>query len=170
LINKGQKDLEEAYIGAWSDVDNGDANDDLIGYDLALGMAYCYGGKPIDATYGDRPPALGWDFFQGPIVDSPGDVVTLPDGRVFQNKKKLDATSFNKYYNSNSTYSDPPYSATGAQQVWNYLSGKRKDGADWINPLTGETTSFVNTGDPVTGAGWLSTKEAPPSDIRMLIG
>lgn len=170
LINKGQKNLEEAYIGAWSDVDNGDANDDLIGYALDLGMAYCYGGKPIDATYGSRPPALGWDFFQGPIVDSPGSVVVLPDGRVFQNKKQLDATSFNKYYNSNSTYSDPPYSATGAQQVWNYLSGKRKDGAEWINPLTGEVTSFVNTGDPVTGTGWLSTKEAPPSDIRMLIG
>lgn len=170
LINKGQKDLEEAYIGAWSDVDNGDANDDLIGYDLDLGMAYCYGGKPIDATYSDRPPALGWDFFQGPIIDSPGDMVVLPDGRVFQDKKKLDATSFNKYYNSNATYSDPPYSATGAQQVWNYLSGTQKDGAPWVNPLTGETTTFVNTGDPVSGTGWLSTKEAPPSDIRMLIG
>ncbi|MCI0507495.1 MAG: hypothetical protein L0Z73_15480, partial [Gammaproteobacteria bacterium] len=170
LINKGQKNLEEAYIGAWSDVDNGDANDDLIGYDLNLGMAYCYGGKPIDATYGDRPPALGWDFFQGPIVDSPGDTVRLPDGRVLPNKRKLDATSFNKYYNGNATYSDPPYSATGAQQVWNYLSGKRKDGADWINPLTGEVTSFVNTGDPVTGTGWISTKEAPPSDVRLLIG
>jgi len=170
LINKGQNDLEEAYIGAWSDVDNGDANDDLIGYDLELGMAYCYGGKPIDAVYGDRPPALGWDFFQGPIVDSPGDTVRLPDGRILPNKKKLDATSFNKYYNSNSVYSDPPYSATGAQQVYNYLSGTQKDGAPWVNPLTGEVTTFVNTGDPVTGTGWLSTKESPPADIRMLIG
>ncbi|HEX9974604.1 MAG TPA: hypothetical protein VGD14_21230, partial [bacterium] len=34
LINKGENDLEQAYIGAWADVDNGDANDDLIGYDL----------------------------------------------------------------------------------------------------------------------------------------
>ncbi len=169
LINKGQKDLLEAYIGAWSDVDNGDANDDLLGFDLNLGMGYCYGGDAVDATYGSRPPALGWDYFQGPIVDAPGSTVVLPDGRVFNNKKMLDATAFVKYYNSNSTYSDPPYSATGAQQVWNYLSGKQKDGAAWIDPLTNEETQFVNTGDPVTGSGWLSTRESPPADIRMLI-
>jgi len=170
IINKGQKDLKEAYIGAWADVDNGDANDDLIGYDMDLGMSYCYGGKPVDSTYGPRPPALGWDYFQGPIVDSPGDTVRLPDGRVFPDKKKLGATSFNKYYNGNATYSDPPYSAQGAVEVYNYLSGTQKDGTPWVNPITGETTTFLNTGDPVTGTGWLSTAESPPADIRMLTG
>ena len=170
LINKGKNDLRQTYIGAWADVDNGDANDDLIGYDMDLGMSYCYGGKPIDAIYGSRPPALGWDFFQGPIVDSPGDTARLPDGRTFLNKKILGATSFNKYYNGNSTYSDPPYSAQGAEEVWNYLSGKQKDGTPWKNPITGEVTTFLNTGDPVTDTGWLSTAESPPADIRMLTG
>lgn len=168
IINKGEADLEEAYIGAWYDVDNGDANDDLLGYWEEGGVAICYGGKPIDTTYGDRPPAFGVDFFQGPIVDSPGDSVRLPDGRVFYDKKKLDATSFNKYYNGIDPYTDPPYSAQGAQEVYNYMSGHRRDGTDWINPVTGEPTPFVNTGDPVTGIGWLSTAEAPPADIRML--
>jgi len=170
LINKGANDLNEAYIGAWADVDNGDANDDLIGYDIDLGMSYCYGGKPVDATYGPRPPALGWDFFQGPIIDSPGDVVVLPDGRVFQDKKILGATSFVKYYNGHAVYSDPPYSAQGAEEVWNYLSGNQKDGTPFINPHTGEASPFVNTGDPVKGEGWLSTDENPPADIRMLTG
>jgi len=170
IINKGQNDLQEAYIGAWADVDNGDANDDLIGYDMERGMSFCYGGKPIDAQYGSRPPALGWDYFQGPIVDSPGDTVKLPDGRIFPNKKIIYATSFNKYYNSHAVYSDPPYSAEGAQQVWNYLSGKQKDGTPWVNPVTNEETTFLNTGDPVTGEGWLSTAESPPADIRMLTG
>ncbi len=170
LINKGKDDLKDTYIGAWADVDNGDANDDLIGYDMDLGMSYCYGGKPVDQIYGARPPALGWDFFQGPIVDSPGDTVKLPDGRVFINKKELAATSFNKYYNGNATYSDPPYSAQGAEEVWNYLSGRQKDGSPWIDPITGQETTFLNTGDPVTGTGWLSTAESPPADIRMLTG
>ncbi|MFZ5515136.1 MAG: hypothetical protein ACOY90_00760 [Candidatus Zhuqueibacterota bacterium] len=168
IINKGSADLQDAYIGAWYDVDNGGANDDLIAYWEEGGVAMCYGGKPIDETYGSRPPAFGIDFFQGPIVDSPGDSVRLPDGRVFYDKKKLSATSFNKYYNSNATYSDPPYNAQGAVEVYNYMSGHRKDGADWINPHTGEVTSFVNTGDPVTGIGWLSTEESPPADVRML--
>ncbi len=170
IINKGQDDLLQAYIGAWADVDNGDANDDLIGYDTELGMSYCYGGKPVDATYGSRPPALGWDYFQGPIIDAPGSTVQLPDGRIFQNKKMLAATSFNKYYNDNATYSDPPYTAQGAEEVWNYLSGTQKDGTPWTNPVTGEVSTFLNTGNPVTGEGWLSTMESPPADVRMLTG
>ena len=170
VINKGDNDLLDAYLGSWADIDNGDANDDLLGYDVELGMGYCYGGKPVDATYGPRPPALGFDFFQGPIIDSPGDVVVLPDGRVFQDKRKLDATAFVKYYNGHPVYSDPPYSAQGAEEVWNYLSGFQKDGTPFIDPHTGEASPFVNTGDPVTGEGWLSTDENPPDDIRTLIG
>ncbi len=170
LINKGEGDVMDCYIGSWSDVDNGDSNDDLIGYDIKTGMSYCYGGKPSDATYGNRPPALGWDFFQGPIVDSPGDTARLPDGTLIPDKKILGATSFNKYYNSHPVYRDPPYSAQGAEWVYNYLAGLQKDGAPWTNPLTGEETTFLNTGDPVTQSGWLSTMEAPPSDIRMLTG
>lgn len=170
IINKGEDDLLDAYIGAWADVDNGDSNDDLIGFDLDRGMSYCYGGKPVDTTYGSRPPALGWDYFQGPIVDSPGETVTLPDGRVFPDSRIIGTTSFNKYYNSHAVYSDPPYSAQGAEEVWNYLSGHQKDGTPWVNPITGEESPFANTGNPVTGEGWLSTAENPPADIRMLTG
>jgi len=170
LINKGNGDVTDCYIGAWSDVDNGDANDDLIGFDMETGMSYCYGGKPIDNTYGDRPPALGWDFFQGPIVDAPGEVALLPDGTEIPDKKILGATSFSKYYNGHAVYRDPPYSAQGAEEVWNYLSGTQRDGSPWIDPTTGLATPFANTGDPVTGTGWLSTNENPPADIRMLTG
>jgi len=168
IINKGEKDLDSTYIAAWSDVDNGDAWDDLVGFDLDLGMSYCYGGKPVDATYGSQPPALGWDFFQGPIVDSPGDVVVLPDGRVYQDKKILSATAFTKYYNGHAVYRDPDASAAGAEEVWYYMSGMQRDGTPWIDPITGEASTFTNTGDPVTGEGWLSTNENPPTDIRML--
>lgn len=170
IINKGSNDLTDAFIGAFSDVDNGDANDDLIGMDMSRLMSFCYGGKPVDTTYGSRPPALGWDYFQGPIIDSPGDTVRLPDGRIYPNKTLLGATSFNKFYNSHQVYRDPSYTAEGALQVWNYLNGTQRDGNPWVNPITGEVSTFLNTGDPVTGEGWLSTNENPPADIRMVTG
>jgi len=170
IINKGDGDVQDCYIGSWSDVDNGDANDDLIGFDVTRGMSYCYGGKPIDVSYGDRPPALGWDFFRGPIVDAPGDTATLPDGTLIPDKKILGATSFNKYYNTDGIFSDPNYSAEGAVELYNLLSGVQKNGDPWIDPITGQETTFLNTGDPVTGTGWLSTEEFPPADIRMLTG
>ncbi|MDH7560373.1 MAG: T9SS type A sorting domain-containing protein [bacterium] len=169
IVNKGADHLQQAYIGVWSDVDLGDANDDLIGYDLERGMAYVYNGDPIDATYGDRPPALGFDFFRGPMVPSPGDTVKLPDGSVYPNKKLLDATAFVKYYNPHPIYRDPRYSAEGAEELYNYLAGLKSDGSPWVDPTTGQVTTFLNTGDPVRGTGWLSTMEAPPQDIRILI-
>lgn len=169
VINKGKDDLTDAYIGVWSDVDNGDANDDLVGYDMERGMGYCYGGKPIDATYGDRPPALGFDFFRGPMVPSPGDTVKLPDGSMYPNKKVLDASAFVKYYNPHPIFRDPRYSAAGAIELYNYLAGLKSDGSPWIDPTTGQVSTFLNTGDPVRGTGWLSTMEAPPQDIRLLI-
>jgi len=169
IINKGKDDLQQAYIGIWSDVDMGQANDDLLGYDMQRGMAYVYNGKPIDDTYGAQPPAVGFDFFRGPMVPSPGDTVKLPDGTVYPNKKLLEATAFVKYYNPHPIYRDPSYSAQGAEELYNYLAGLKSDGSPWVDPTTGQVTTFLNTGDPVRGTGWLSTMESPPADIRLLI-
>ncbi len=168
IINKGDQRIDSTYIGVWADVDLGDANDDLLGYDVELGMGYVYNGKPIDATYGSNPPAIGFDFFRGPMVPSPGDTVVLPDGSVYPDRKILGATSFVKYYNPHPIYRDPPYSAQGAEEVWNYMNGTQRDGTPFINPLTGQPSKFVNTGDPVNGTGWLSTMENPPADVRIL--
>jgi hypothetical protein len=168
IINKGGQTIDSTYVGIWADVDLGDANDDLVGYDMNLGMGYVYNGYPNDAQYGSRPPAIGFDFFRGPMVPSPGDTVRLPDGTVYPNRKILGATSFVKYYNPHAIYRDPPYSAQGAEEVWNYMNGTQRDGKPWVNPITGQVTTFLNTGDPVTGTGWLSTAESPPADVRIL--
>jgi hypothetical protein len=44
--------------------------DDYVGCDVGLGLGYCYNGDPDDdggGAYGLNPPAVGIDFFQGPI-------------------------------------------------------------------------------------------------------
>jgi hypothetical protein len=41
------------------------------------GLGYCYNGKAVDGnnepeSYGNQPPAVGVDFFQGPYLDDDG--------------------------------------------------------------------------------------------------
>jgi len=55
----------------------GYAQDDYVGCDVERGLGYCYNGKEVDGTgqsdhYGDQPPAVGVDFFQGPYLNSDG--------------------------------------------------------------------------------------------------
>jgi hypothetical protein len=55
-------------------VDDGNATDDFAGSDTTLSMAYVYNGANVDATYNPLPPpAVGFDFFQGPVIPSPAD-------------------------------------------------------------------------------------------------
>ncbi len=74
LINKsailpsGPRTFDSMYVSMWSDVDDGDSGDDYAGCDTVLSVSYCYNGKGIDAIYGATTPAVGFDFFQGPLV------------------------------------------------------------------------------------------------------
>jgi hypothetical protein len=59
IINKSDADYDSAYISMWSDVDLGDANDDLPGCDTTLNLGYVYNGDNDDGTthgYGSTPP------------------------------------------------------------------------------------------------------------------
>ena len=77
LINRSTYTLTGTYFSQWVDPDLGYANDDYVGCDVNRGLGYCYNGVPIDGTgqtyaYGNRPPAVGVDFFQGPYMDPDG--------------------------------------------------------------------------------------------------
>jgi hypothetical protein len=61
LINKSGAPLDSTFLVQWADVDNGDANDDYAGCDVARGLGYTYNGKASDATSRDlslRPAIL----------------------------------------------------------------------------------------------------------------
>ncbi|OFY48881.1 MAG: hypothetical protein A2W85_14520 [Bacteroidetes bacterium GWF2_41_31] len=77
IINRSTFELTQTYFSPWVDTDLGYAWDDFVGCDVGRGLGYCYNGKAIDGSgepeaYGDQPPAIGVDFFQGPYMDPDG--------------------------------------------------------------------------------------------------
>ncbi|KPK72652.1 MAG: hypothetical protein AMJ79_15575, partial [Phycisphaerae bacterium SM23_30] len=167
FINKGPVDLDSAYVAIFFDPDLGEATDDFVGCDTDLSLGFVYNGDAHDPYYGYSPPAVGCDFFQGPMVESPGDTAKLPSGAL-ADMKVLPMTSFFKYINSSTLYRDPRLqSSEGGYWAYNYVQGFVWDGSPFIDPTTGLPSKFVNPGDPVTGAGWLCSNESPPGDMRM---
>lgn len=167
FINKGPVDIDSAYVAIFFDPDLGEATDDFVGCDTDLNLGFVYNGDSNDIYYGDQPPALGCDFFQGPMVPSPGDTAVIPGG-TYPDMKILPMTAFFKYINSSSVYRDPRLqSAEGGTWAYNLVRGLVWDGSPFIDPGTGLPSKFVNSGDPVLGTGWLCSNESPPNDMRM---
>ncbi|HSQ58901.1 MAG TPA: hypothetical protein VLT84_00465 [Acidobacteriota bacterium] len=109
FINKGGNTLDNTFVSVWSDPDLGGFTDDLVGCDTTLSLGFCYNATNSDGQYGNRPPAVGYDFFRGPIVWNGASYDTLG------------MTSFNKYING----TDPGTAA----EVYNYMSGLQAGGA-----------------------------------------
>jgi hypothetical protein len=89
LINQGTQTLTETYFGVWVDADVGTATDDYVGCDVQRGLGYAYNGDADDESsssssgYGQNPPAVGVDFFEGPYQDA--DSIDNPLTNVFTN-------------------------------------------------------------------------------------
>lgn len=85
LLNRNSLSLKDTYFSLWSDPDLGCFDDDYIGCDTATGMGYVYNADAMDdnpcglqgtAGYGSTIPALGVDYFKGPL-DSAGKEIGL---------------------------------------------------------------------------------------------
>ena len=160
FINKGNNLLEDTYISFWSDPDLGGAGDDLVGCDTTRWVGYCYNATNNDPIYGSQPPCVGYDFLQGPIMPSPGDTAMV-SGTPCPNFRNLPMTSFNKFING----TDPQ----SPQESYWYMLGLdavEGSGMPYIDPTTGDTTTYVMAGDPVTGTGWCDSN---PSDRRFML-
>ncbi|MCH2197485.1 MAG: hypothetical protein MK081_01780 [Flavobacteriales bacterium] len=78
MINQGTQTLGDTYFGTWVDADLGTSVDDYVGCDVQRGLGYCYNGDAVDEPstsspgYGENPPAVGVDFFEGPYQDEDG--------------------------------------------------------------------------------------------------
>jgi hypothetical protein len=77
LFNRSTFTLTNTYFGVWTDADLGFYQDDFVGCDVVRGLGYCYNGREVDGTggpdhYGNQPPAVGVDFFEGPYQDNDG--------------------------------------------------------------------------------------------------
>lgn len=77
IVNRSTFELTDAYFGVWTDSDIGYAWDDYVQTDVNRGLGIVYNGDDIDGTgqvtdYGENPPAIGVDFFEGPYMDPDG--------------------------------------------------------------------------------------------------
>lgn len=157
VYNKGGNTLQDCYISLWADPDLGEYTNDLIGCDTVLSMGFCYNGDNNDQQFGSNPPAVGYDFFQGPLefTDNPDDTARMW-GQLYEGYVNMGMTSFNKYING----TDPD----SYIETYNYMSGKNRDGSDYT--YNGIPTKYFVAGDPVTGQGDL---DFAPEDRRFML-
>lgn len=166
IYNKKSTTVDSCYLGIWADIDLGDAADDFVGCDPSLSLGYTYN-EGDDRVYGSACPAIGYDFFQGAIVPSPGDIAWA-FGRHIQDYKNLGMTAFIKYINAGGDIFGDPETA---QQCWNFMSGLTRSGAKYVDPTTGQEVypAIYAPGDPVAGTGWLDALDHPSGDRRQLM-
>ena len=151
IINEGGNTLEDTYVSLWADPDLGGSSDDLVGCDTILSLGYCYNDATVDNTYGVAAPAVGYDFFQGPIVEGDAGDSAKFMGEWVYGMKNLPMTSFNKYKNGTD-----PHSST---EAYYYMQGLTLTGNPLVDP-NDDTTTYIHAGDPVTGEGWLDGSSA----------
>jgi len=156
FIYRGTQDMTDSYIGIFSDPDLGDATDDFVGSDPSLGLGFVYNGDSFDANgYGPLPPALGYDFFQGPLVGNGAassfndGIDNDGDGDVDEEGERLAVEKFFYFTNGGTVTSDP---GTG-EEAYSYMQGLWKDGTplkeggDGYN-TNGPPVDFAFPGDP----------------------
>ncbi len=145
LINRGTQTLYDTYFGCFTDGALGDPFDDYVGCDVNRGLAYYYNGDNFDGDnngffgYGDNPPAVGVDFFEGPYQDNdsidnafgigPGEALNgigygdgIPDNERYGMRRFL-------YYSNTTNGADPSQTdPIFAADYYSYLRGFWKDG------------------------------------------
>lgn len=188
LVNRSSYTLQETYFGFWVDADLGNAQDDYVGCDVQRGLGYAYNGDENDednggsAGYGEQPPAIGVDFFQGPYqdndgLDNPGPEtntdyldyntafngdgipykglgVGYGDGEV--DNERLGMRAFLYYNNDNSIRGEP----NSAAQYYNYLRSYWKDNSKMRYGGTGHISS--SGADPNVEADFMFPGDSDP--------
>ena len=136
-----------------------------------------------DNTYSPLPPpTVGFDFFQGPLIDgvagedkNRNGVDDASDYGIFKGKVvgpgKINLPMTAAYYfaNGDPNIGDPPQGdLDGSTQFYNFFQGKfGLSGAPFTDLSTGEITTFALNGDPITSTGWLDGIQLPPGDRRL---
>jgi hypothetical protein len=170
------------YVSMWSDVDLGNAGDDFVGVDTVLSLQYCYNASATDATYAPLPPpAVGFDFFQGPLVtgvsgedrnkngvDDALDYGIFNGQIVGPGKINLPMTAAYYFANGDPNIGDPPQGdLDGSTQFYNFFQGKfGLSGETFTDLVTGQPTTYALNGDPINRTGWLDGVQLPPGDRR----
>jgi len=156
VINRSSFKITNTYFGYWVDADLGDAYDDFVGCDVPRGVAFTYNSDEFDGTnggYGASPPAIGIDFFKGPLADPDG--VDNPSTETKNGLGFGDGITDNErlgmekciVFINNSSPQGNPYNGT---HIYNYLRGRWKDGTPLCyggNGTSGTPTDYMYSWD-----------------------
>lgn len=178
LINRSSFALFDTYMTVWTDADLGYYADDYIGCDVKRGLGYIYNADAFDETisgvngYGSYVPALGCDFFQGPINDANG-IDDDHDGQIDELGEQMGMTKF--LYHNNRLPGTPLQTTDpqNASQCYQYMTGYWRDGTPFTCGGTGYggtiPTSFVYPGDTdPTGPCGNWSESGSPGDRRFM--
>jgi len=176
--------INDMYLVQWADPDVGQYTDDFAGCDTLLNMGFAYSSSTQDAVYsgfGQAPPALGYDFLQGvaQFTGNPNDsaIVNLKwrKGYKYVNEKPL--TTFT-YFAAGGAWSDPDgQDPLGTLQWYNLMRGflprpEYPAGQPFPANVGGTPTGGVGTyllsGDPITGQGFVDGVAEGPGDRRIV--
>ncbi|MDP4952392.1 MAG: T9SS C-terminal target domain-containing protein, partial [Flavobacteriales bacterium] len=166
MINQGTQTLGQTYFGTWVDADVGTSVDDYVGCDVQRGLGYAYNGDAFDEPstsslgYGENPPAIGVDFFEGPYQDAddfdnplttdfseavdglgiPYEGIGIGYGDGVADNERFGMRRFVYYNNGTNPINGEP---TTPVHFYNYMNGIWKNnqkmayGGDGVNPNTG---------------------------------
>ncbi|GAB4402463.1 MAG: hypothetical protein OHK0039_00500 [Bacteroidia bacterium] len=182
VINRSSQALNQTFLGQWVDSDVGKFNDDYVGCDTLRGLGFSYNADNDDdgpAGYGLNPPAVGVDFFQGPLADPNDGIDNDKDGLIDEPNETIIMSKFVYYNNDFSLVGNPEV----AQHFYGYLTGFWKDGTPIVDNYTnggdgtgygarspGPVSNYMFPGDPCTGQGWTEDNADNPrnQDRRFL--
>ncbi len=172
LINKSTDTFRDMYVSMWSDIDLGFSDDDMAGCDTTLSLGFVYNASNHDSKYGTMiPPATGFDFFQGPVVNGAPSDTAIFRGRKIGGKRNLPMTAFYYFAKGDPAVSDPPNGTyAGTTEFYNFFQGRiGRSGESFRTParLGARATPFALSGDPVTGTGWVDGEIISTSDRRI---
>ncbi|MGE5811183.1 MAG: T9SS type A sorting domain-containing protein, partial [Ignavibacteria bacterium] len=160
--------IDSMYIVQWVEQDLGTFSDDLLGCDTSLNMGYVYNSKNEDPVYSaflEAPPAVGHVLLQGPAyqASNPQDSAIINfewrNGFKYFNAKPL--TVFIAF-KIGDNWGPPRYNYNGALEFYSMMRGYfpypypgSEITYNQFGVEFGGYGTYMNSGDPVTGTGWI---------------
>ncbi len=166
IINRSSFTVNKTYLSVWTDADLGCYTDDYVGCDIKRGLGFIYNATGFDNTscsgtnaYGDFPPALGCDFFRGPLADTLDLVDNDFDGLTDEPGETIGMAKFIYYNNNIGAFPPQTTNPSLASHFYGYMTGFWKDGSAFTeggNAYGGSTpVNYVYPGEVYpTPTGW----------------
>jgi hypothetical protein len=172
--------IDDMYLVQWADPDIGQYTDDFAGCDPDLDLGYAYSSSTQDAIYrglGLAPPALGYDFLQGvaEYTGNPSDsaIVNFKWRKGYKYVHEKPLTTYT-YFAAGGAWQDPTgQDPEGSPQWYNLMRGLNpQTGSPFPTNVGGTPTGGVGTyllsGDPITGTGFVDGVAEGPGDRRIV--